>query len=115
MKIRDATQSIRQEHAGQFKVREDGKGPFTYVNDQKLKNIKGKAELSVFVGQQQVLTLDKKINSGGLKLFDFDAGLKVQPQKPAKSEKEEKSQSQKDKNTRFPIRSEDESIIDELA
>ncbi|GAI98808.1 unnamed protein product, partial [marine sediment metagenome] len=53
MKITGITDYIRQQHLGQFRRPENGKGPFTYVNGQGFNSTKEQKECSVYITSEK--------------------------------------------------------------
>jgi hypothetical protein len=75
MKISETASYIKQQQPGQFRRPEDGKAPFTHVNDQKLPTKKEQQAYSVYVCNEKLVSLDGVVESDFPKLFDFDTGV----------------------------------------
>ena len=71
MKITNSNEYIRQQEPGQFRRAGDGKKPFTYVNDQRVKNLKDRKKSSVYIANKNVQTLEKGIGRYFPKLFEI--------------------------------------------
>jgi len=76
VKIINSNQSIRQQHPGRFRRPDDGRDPFTHVNDQKLANPEEVKETSIYINDVNFVTLEKGLKADFPKLFDFDSGVK---------------------------------------
>lgn len=90
MKISNNTY-VRQQQFGQFRLPEDGKGPFVHANGQKLDNTLEQKNVSIYVENESVFSSEKGLKSDFPKLFDPDAGLGFETIEAKKSEKEKKS------------------------
>ncbi len=98
MNIISPTSYIRQQQFGQFRRPEDGTGPYTRVNNQKLDSMKDQEERSIYVSSEKVVTFEKAvIESNAAKLFDSDVGLKPYSNIEMIDEKKEKPLVQYDK------------------
>jgi hypothetical protein len=114
MKISNNLDYIRQHQPGQFRIPEDGKEPFAHVNDQKLDSTKEQKEGSVYINNENVVTLDKDLRSDFPKLFDYEVGLKFNTKKVSEANREEKPQQQYDKTGKTEILNKPEGFIDQL-
>jgi len=114
MKISNNTNNyIRQQQYGQFKLPENGKGPYVHANGQKLNNTLEQENVSVYIENEAVFSSEKGLKSGFPKLFDSDAGAKLETIKAKKSEKVGKSyQKSEDTGNAQPVNKQD-SIINE--
>ena len=113
MKISHTTEYIRQQQLGQFRRPEDGKKPFTHVNDQKLDSIKERKESSVYIDNKNIQTLEKGLGSSSPKLFDYDPGMKFNIEKSNEISKEEKISKQYDNTGKEEEVNEKESLVDQ--
>lgn len=96
--ITDTIDYIRQQQTGQFRRPEDSKKPFAYVNNQKLVSAKDQTERSVYINNKKITTRKKGLAKSDFpKLFDSDAGARVNIEKTGKTDKEEKALMQYDK------------------
>lgn len=115
MKITDKFDSIRQQQPGQFRVSEDGKEPFVHVSDQKLDSTKDTKERSVYINNENVVTLDKDLRSDFPKLFDYEVGLKFNTKKVSATDREEKHHQRYDKTGKTQGLNKADGFIDHLA
>ena len=113
MKITDTTDYIRQQQIGQFRRLQDPNDPFVYVNNQRLDSTEEKEKSSIYINNENVVTLEKEKSSNFPKLFDFDAGMKFNTKKISKSNKEEKPDLQYDKTAKEQDLGEQGSLIDQ--
>lgn len=75
MKISNNTNSyIRQQQYGQFKLPENGKGPYIHANGKKLDNTLEQENVSIYVENEVVFSSEKGLKSDFPKLFDSDVG-----------------------------------------
>jgi hypothetical protein len=80
---------VRQQQFGQFRLPEDGKGPFVHANGQKLDNTLEQKNVSIYVENETVFSSEKGLKSDFPKLFDSDAGVKFEkPQNEKESYQE---------------------------
>ncbi len=92
MKISNNTNShIRQHHYGQFNLPENGKGPYVHANGQKMDNTLEQANVSIYVENETVFSSKKGLKSDFPKLFDSDAGTKLETINAKKLEKKGES------------------------
>lgn len=75
MKI-SQTDSIRQNHLGQFRRSEDGKGTHVHTDGKKLDSEAGQKKSAFYVDNKNVATLEKGKESDFPKLFDSHVGVK---------------------------------------
>ena len=115
MKITDTNDYIRQQQIGQFTRLQDPNDPFVYVNNQKLDSTEEKEKSSIYINNENVVTLEKEKSSNFPKLFDFDAGMKFNTKKISKSNNEEKPNLQYDKTAKTQIGSKQERLIDQFS
>lgn len=115
MKINNNIEYIRQQQLGQFRRPEDGKEPYAYVGNQKLKSTNEPEESSVYVNDEIVVTFGNDLRSDFPNLFDYDAGLRLDTEKTAETKKEEKLHPQYDKTGKTQIITEKTGLIDQLA
>ena len=101
MKVSGTTNSIRQLHPGRFRRPDDGIEPFAYVNGQKLDSKEEQKKSAVYANNEHIQTLENGLGSDSTKLFDSDAGLKIQSEKRSGTNKEEEIDQQYD-NTGNP-------------
>lgn len=113
MKITDTNDYIRQQQIGQFKSPQNPNDLFVYANNQTLNTTEEKEKSSIYINNENVVTLEKEKSSNFPKLFDFDAGVKFNTKKISKSNKEEKPHLQYDKTAKTQVVSEQESSIDQ--
>ncbi len=78
---------IRQQHNGQFRLPENGKGPYVHVSGQKLDNTLEQENVSIYVENEAVFSSEKGLKPDFPKLFDSDAGAKFETVETKKSEK----------------------------
>jgi hypothetical protein len=79
MKTSNNTNSyIRQQQNGQFRLPENGKGPYVHANGQKLDNTLEQKNVSIYVENETVFSSEKGLKSDFPKLFDSDAGVKFE-------------------------------------
>ncbi len=111
MKISNNTNNyIRQQHYGQFRLPENGKGPYVHAKGQKLDNTLEQKNVSIYVENETVFSSEKGLKSDFPKLFDPDAGMNIEAKKP---EKEKKSyQEYENTGNERPVTKQD-SIINE--
>lgn len=102
MKI-NPTDSIRQHHLGQFRRPEDGNQPYAHVNSQKLESKEEQYKSTVYVNNNNVVSLEKRIASNSHKIFDSDAGLKASIKKLSKTSRDEKADIGYDKTGKAKI------------
>ena len=114
MKISNNTNNyIRQKHYGQFKLPENGKGPYVHANGQKLDNTLEQKNVSIYVENETVFSSEKGLKSDFSKLFDSDAGMNFETVEANKSEKEGKKYQEYDNTgNERPVNKQD-SIINE--
>jgi len=114
MKISNNTNSyIRQQQYGQFRLSENGKGPYVHANGQKLDNTLEQVNVSIYVENETVFSSGKGLKSDFPKLFDSDVGTKFKTIEAKKSEKEGKSyQGYENTGNEQPVNKQD-SIINE--
>ncbi len=91
MKISNNTNHVRQQQYGQFRLPEDGKGPYVHANGQKLDNTLEQKNVSIYVENETVFSSEKGLKSDFPKLFDSDTGAKFETIEAKKPEKEKKS------------------------
>ena len=92
MKISNNTNNyIRQQHYGQFRLPENGKGPYVHVKGQKLDNTLEQKNVSIYVENEVVFSSEKGLWSTFPKLFDSDAGANLGTIEAKKLGKEGKS------------------------
>ena len=111
----DATNYIRQQRPGQFRIPGDGKEPYARVNDQKLDSKKEQKKWSIFINDENFATMDKGFGASSTKLFDFDVGMRFKAEKISETKKGEKLEPQYDKGRKTQTPTEKEGIVDQLA
>jgi len=104
---------IRQQQYGQFKLPENGKGPYVHANGQKLDNTLEQKNVSIYVENEAVFSSEKGLKSDFPKLFDSDAGAKFETVEAKKSEKKEKSYQEYENTGNEPPVNKQDSIISE--
>jgi len=82
---------IRQQQYGQFKLSENGRGPYVHANGQKLDNTLEQENVSIYVENETVFSSTKGLKADFPKLFDSDVGAKIETVEAKKSAKEEES------------------------
>lgn len=113
MKISNNTNHVRQQQYGQFRLPEDGKGPYVHANGQKLDNTLEQENVSIYVENEIVFSSEKGLKSDFPKLFDSDAGMDFETIEAKKPEKEKKSyQGYENTGNERPVNKQD-SIINE--
>lgn len=106
---------IRQQHYGQFKLPENGTGPYIHANGHKLDNTLEQENVSIYVENETVFSSEKGLKPDFPKLFDSDAGTKFETVAAKKSEKEGKnSQKYETTGNERPVNKQN-SIINEWA
>ncbi len=116
MKITDPVGYIRQQHPGQFTRPEDGKEPFAHVGGQKLTSRWDQEERSAYVNNEKVVTWQGEITESLFpKLFDSNAGIKVDAEKTDETENDEKHQLQYDKTGKAQIQTKQNTLVDQWA
>jgi len=116
MKITDALDYIRQQQPGQFRSPKDGKEPFAHVGGQKLISRWEQEERSAYVKNEKVVAWRKDIiESLFPKLFDSDAGIKVDTQKTDETRNDEKRRLQYDKTGKAQVETKKNTLVDQLA
>ena len=117
MNITNPIDYIRQQQFGRFRRPEDGTEPYTHVNDQKLGSLKGQDERSIYVNNEKIITFEKDLAGSGFpKLFDSNAGLKLEIGKIGETKKEDKLQVQYDKTGKEQkLTYKQESVVDQWA
>ncbi len=104
---------IRQQQYGQFRLPEDGKGPYIRANGQKLDNTLEQKNVSIYVENGTVFSSEKGLKSDFTKLFDSDAGMNIETIEAKKPEKEKESyQEYENTGNERPVNKQD-SIISE--
>jgi hypothetical protein len=92
MKISNNTNNyIRQQQYGQFKLPENGTGPYVHANGQKLENTLEQKNVSFYVENETVFSSAKGLKSNFPKLFDSNAGAKFETIEAKKLQNEKKS------------------------
>lgn len=114
MKISNNTNSyIRQQQYGQFKLPENGKGPYVHANGKKLDNTLEQENVSIYVENEAVFSSEKGLKSDFPKLFDSDVGANFKTIEAKKPEREGKSyQEYENTGNDQPVNKQD-SIINE--
>ena len=114
MKINNTIVYIRQQQPGNFRRPEDGRAPHAHVNNQKLESTKEQKKCSVYIKNENLLTLENDLRSYSQRLFDFDAGAKLNTKKVCETDEEEKSDQQYDKTGKMEnLTNERDSLIDQ--
>ena len=79
MEISNGTDYVRQLQYGQFRLPEDGKGPYVHADRQKLDNTLEQESVSIFVENETVFSSEKGLKSDFLKLsFVHSQDLQLQ-------------------------------------
>jgi hypothetical protein len=91
MKTSNNTNYIRQQQFGQFRLPENGKGPFVHANGQKLDNTLEQKNVSIYVENETVFSSEKGLKSDFPKLFDSNAGAKFETIEAKKPQNEKES------------------------
>lgn len=105
--------NIRQQQYGQFRLPENGKGPYVYANGQRMDNTLEQKNVSIYVENGTVFSSEKGLKSDFPKLFDSDAGMNFKTIEAKKPEKEGKSyQEYESTGSKRPVNKQD-SIINE--
>jgi hypothetical protein len=115
MKTTDTTNYIRQQQVGQFRIPEDGKGPFARVNGQTIGSTKGQENTSIYLNTGDVVALDKTSQADASKIIDFDVGVKFSASKISTTKNEEKSDYAYTETGKVKITTKPEEIIDQWA
>jgi hypothetical protein len=113
MKITETASYIRQQQPGQFRRPEDGKAPFTHVNDQDLGTIKEPEGYSVYVSNEKLIAPDRVIEPDFPKLFDFDTGVKFSVENLGRAQRDEDIHPQYEKTAKTEMVAKKEWIIDQ--
>ena len=113
MKITETASNIRQQQPGQFRRPEDGRAPFAHVNDQKLVTIKEQQACSVYVSNENLVALDRVIESDFPNLFDFDTGVKFSLENLSRAYRDEDIHQQYDKTAKTEMVTKKEWIINQ--
>ncbi len=113
MKITDTTDYIRQQQIGQFRSPQNPNDLFVYANNQRLNTTEEDKENSIYIENENFSTLQKQESANLLKLFDYDAGMKINIAKTSKTNKEEKPNPQYDKTAKEQNVGEQGSLIDQ--
>ncbi len=114
MKINATTDYIRQQQLGQFNRPEDGKGPYSHVNGQKVESTKEQKNSSIYVNNEKIVALETDIESSFPKLFDSDAGMKFNIERINEYKKEAKPATQYDKAGKIKKNTKEKVFIDQL-
>lgn len=115
MKITGTTDYVRQQQIGQFRMPEDGKGPFARVNGQTIGSTKGQEDTSIYLNNGDVVVLEKTLQANSSQIIDFDVGAKFSAYKISTTKKEEKIDYAYTETGKAQIMSKPEEIIDQWA
>jgi hypothetical protein len=113
MKISNNTNYVRQQQYGQFRLPEDGKGPYIHANGQKLDNPLEQKNVSIYVENETVFSSEKGLKPDFPKLFDPDVGINFETIEAKKPEKEKKGyQEYENTGNERPVNKQDRIIND---
>ena len=105
--------NVRQQQYGQFRLPENGKGPYVHANGQKLDNTLEQENVSIYVENETVFSSEKGLKANFPKLFDSDVGANFETIEAKKPEKKGKSyQGYENTGNERPVNKQD-SIINE--
>ncbi len=104
---------IRQQQYGQFKLPENGKGPYVHANGKKLDNTLEQENVSIYIENKAVFSSEKGLKSDFPNLFDPDTGARIEAVETKKSERKGKSYQEYDNTGNDKPVNKQDSIINE--